>query len=224
MPVRSTMLALDEAEQLRWVELDRPPLRLPTGVRTASTITTDRPDIGELMLVDGNGASPGSRRRGRWPWSPRAAEGVGGEARGVALVAHQDDATVVRRDGEAVLARRVEAPLEHVAVDHDGAGQRRPPRPVGRRADVDDARRRRRPRRRGPAATPARASGGRARAGRRSAWLTARPRRREAGARRRGRGGGGTGRRGGRRAVGSAPARPTRCARGHPVRSGADDA
>ena len=49
------------------------------------------------MLVDGNGASRGSRRRGRWLWSRQLLQGVGGEARGVPVVAHHDDACVVRR-------------------------------------------------------------------------------------------------------------------------------
>ena len=46
------------------------------------------------------------------------------EARAVALVADQDDAPVrVVGDREAVRAGRVEAPLEHVAVDDERARQ-----------------------------------------------------------------------------------------------------
>src|SRR5262245_14158763 len=61
------------------------------------------------------------------------------QAGGVPLVAHDDDATVVAiRRGDAVRARRVEAPFQDVAVDDDGAGQRAVARPLVRRAGVDD--------------------------------------------------------------------------------------
>src|SRR6478672_10748993 len=56
MPVRATSSLWTRPSKAAGWSDDSPPLRLPTGVRTASTTTTDRPDIGELMLVDGNGA------------------------------------------------------------------------------------------------------------------------------------------------------------------------
>ena len=73
MPVRATSSLWTRPSRARRVERRQAAVAAcRSGVRTASTITTDRPDIEELMLVDGNGASRGSRRRGRWPWSRRA--------------------------------------------------------------------------------------------------------------------------------------------------------
>ena len=61
-----------------------------------------------------------------------------GEARGVALVADEDDPAVGGGLGQAGRARRVEAPLQHDAVDHDSTRQLALLAPVDLGADVDD--------------------------------------------------------------------------------------
>ena len=67
-------------------------------------------------------------------------QGGGRQARGVALLAQHDDLEVVVGDAQRGLARRVEAPLEHVALDDEGARQVAVLGPLGGRADVDDDR------------------------------------------------------------------------------------
>lgn len=72
---------------------------------------------------------------------PEVLQHGGGEARLIALVAHHDDPIVVARDRvDAVLARGIQSPLEHVAVDHHGTEERAVTRPLLDRADVDDER------------------------------------------------------------------------------------
>ncbi len=73
------------------------------------------------------------------PPQPEPLEAEGGQARGVALVAHHHDLAVrVVRLGQPVGRRGVEAPLEDVAVDDQRPLQLAVPRPLLDRADVDD--------------------------------------------------------------------------------------
>src|SRR4029453_7778711 len=65
-------------------------------------------------------------------------EGRGGEARGVALGADDDDRHVVGRQREAGVARRVEAPLEDVALDDQRARDVALLGPLRGRTDVDE--------------------------------------------------------------------------------------
>ena len=63
----------------------------------------------------------------------------GGQAGRIALVAHHHDHPVGVGDlGDAVGRGRVEAPLEHVAVDHHGAVEPAVPGTLLDGADVDD--------------------------------------------------------------------------------------
>jgi hypothetical protein len=65
----------------------------------------------------------------------------GGEAGRVPLVAHDHDlAVVVGRLGDPVRRGRVESPLEHVAIDDDGAGHLPVALALRDRSDVDHER------------------------------------------------------------------------------------
>ena len=75
------------------------------------------------------------------PVKPEVLEDRRCEAGGVPLVADEDDALVVTADGiDAVRARRIESPLEHVAVDHDRTREFTVALALVDRADVDDER------------------------------------------------------------------------------------
>ena len=68
-------------------------------------------------------------------------QAVGGEARAVPLGAQDDDLDVVAgRLGQPCVAERVEAPLEHVALDDQGARHRALAGPLRRRPGVDQQR------------------------------------------------------------------------------------
>src|SRR3954447_2724989 len=64
-------------------------------------------------------------------------QGRGREARRVALVADEDHLEVVRRDVEPAVGRRVQPPLEHIAVDDERAREPTFAVPVDLGADVD---------------------------------------------------------------------------------------
>src|SRR5439155_5252240 len=75
------------------------------------------------------------------PGEAQLLERKGGKARGVALVADQDDRLIRAGDlGEAVRRGRVEPPLEHVAVHDDGAGKLAVAGALLDRPDVHDQR------------------------------------------------------------------------------------
>ena len=69
-------------------------------------------------------------------WMPRSWRRGGGEAGGVALLAHHDHLEVVRRDRETRIRSGVEAPLQDVALDDQGAGQPALGGPLGLRPDI----------------------------------------------------------------------------------------
>jgi hypothetical protein len=65
----------------------------------------------------------------------------GGQARLVALVAHDDDEVIeLRCIGMPMLARRIHSPFEHVAWDHERAGDDSVSRDLRLTPDVDQPR------------------------------------------------------------------------------------